>query len=127
MYKEARDQLRLDIENKLKELGFLVKRRNRSLDLTPQTKWGRVTFLDNEAKSAELGQLTIRDTGTVVIDIFVPLNTGTEESDRVSILIRDTFSEYQYNYLELQVGSINDVPTTLDYFHVAVRIPFRHK
>jgi len=126
-YQDARNKLRLAIETALTSNGMAVKRRNREISLTPQTKWARLTYLNAEAKSAELGQLTIRDTGFVVIDLFFPLGQGTEEADRISILIRDTFSEWQYNYLELGVGSINDVPTTLDYFHVAVNIPFRHK
>lgn len=125
-YLDARNKLRLEIEQALIAQGLEVQRRNRSLSLTPTTRWGRITILSGEAHSAELGQLTIRDRGVVVIDLFFPLGEGTAEADRISILMRDTFSEYCYNYLELGVGSVNDVPTTQDYFHVAVNIPFRH-
>lgn len=126
-YLDAKQEIRQRIEDTLENKGLLIQRRNRKIQPNPSDRWGRVTFTNTSSHSAELGQLWLRDRGFITVDIFFPLNTGTGEIDPLAIEIRDTFTEYTYNYLELGVGTINDVPTTLDYFHVHVILPFRHK
>lgn len=119
--------LRLRIEEALLAENITMQMRNRKTIIPPDTAWARYSQQHVSSKPACLGALSIRDRGIVVVSLFFPLNSGTYDCDRVSYLLRDSFSEWEYNYLETGVGAVQDVPSTLDYYHVNVYLPYRHK
>lgn len=127
-FEDARNQLREVVETFIESKQVLVKRRNHAFAPDPSTKWARLTFLPVSSSSTEMGRLRIRDRGILVIDLMWPKESGAGDIDALAIELRDTFSEYTYNSLELGVGSApRDVPSTTDFFHVTVHIPYRHQ
>lgn len=127
-FEDARNQLREVIETFLEGKELIVKRRNQPISPDPSTKWARLTFLPVSSQSTEMGRLRIRDRGILVIDLMWPKGEGAGDIDALAIELRDTFSEYTYNSLELGVGTApRDVPSTTDFFHVTVHIPYRHQ
>jgi hypothetical protein len=121
-------ELRVALETFFEARNIKIKKRNQDFSPDPSDKWVRLTFLPVSSKPTELGRLRIRDRGILVIDLMWPKGQGSGDVDALAIEARDTFSEYSYNSLELGVGSApRDVPTTTDFFHVTVNIPYRHQ
>lgn len=121
-------ELRVALETFFEARNIKIKKRNQDFSPDPCDKWVRLTFLPVSSKPTELGRLRIRDRGILVIDLMWPKGQGSGDVDALAIEARDTFSEYSYNSLELGVGSApRDVPTTTDFFHVTVNIPYRHQ
>lgn len=127
-FEDSLVQLRVDLESFFETKDIKIKKRNQAFSPDPTDRWVRFTFLPVGSQSTEMGRLRIRDRGILVIDLMWPKNDGSWDIDALAIETRDTFSEYRYNSLELGVGSApRDVPTTTDFFHVTVHIPYRHQ
>lgn len=124
---DALNEVRYKIEIYLQSLGIQFQGRNRKIKIDNKKPWARMNHLPVSSQSAQLGDLWIRDRGLIVVSFFFPAGAGVAESDRIIYNLRDSFSEWRYNYLELGVGEITEVPTTEDFYHVNVTLPYRHK
>lgn len=125
-YLDDMNRLNLEVSNFLTAKGFKVFRRNRKASGTPKDSFATLSNLVIKRQSAELGQLVIRTHGELVVSLFSPLDKGAADIDGICEALVANFSEYRYNFTELGIVEYNDVPTTLDYFHVNVRLPYRH-
>lgn len=124
---EALNEIRFRIEEHLEALTIPLQGRNRTLKVNNKKSWARLSHLTVGSESIQLGDLWIRDRGMIVVSLFFPLDEGVSESDKIAYNLRDSFSEWRYNYLELGVGSVTEVPSTTDFYHVNVTLPYRHK
>lgn len=124
---ESLNEIRYQIEEYLDGLNIPLQGRNRKINVNNRSTWARLSHLGGEAKSAELGGKWIRDRGFIVVSLFFPLGEGTIEADRIAYNLRDSFTEWRYNYFETGVGDVNEVTTTEDFYHLNVTLPYRHK
>ena len=118
---------RVELETFLEARNIPLQLRNRSLKVKADTTWARLSHLSIGSTTASLGQKWIRDRGIFVVSLFFPLGEGTYDADKLAYLLRDTFSEWQYNYLETGIGEVIEVPSTQDFYHVNINLPYRHK
>lgn len=126
MNKDLND-LRYTMLEYLEGKGVPMQGRNRKFDPPEDKIWARFSTVGGEGSFGELGHKWIRQRGVVVIQLFAPLNTGTADIDALAEDIKETFSGSTYGYLELAAGSWNEVPTTTDFYHINVNLPYRHK
>lgn len=124
---EALNEIRFRIEEFMNEHNIQFQSRNRKINADNTKPWARLTHLGVDSRSAQLGDLWIRDRGLLVVSFFFPAGEGVAESDIITYKLRDSFSEWRYNYLELGIGEVTEVPTTQDFYHVNVTLPYRHK
>lgn len=124
---DALNEIRYQIETYLDGLSIQFQGRNRKIDVDNTKAWARLSHIAVSSQSAQLGDLWIRDRGLIVVSFFFPAGHGVAESDRITYNLRDSFSEWRYNYLELGVGEVQEVPATEDFYHVNVTLPYRHK
>lgn len=124
---ESLNAFRVELETFLEARSIPLQLRNRNLKVKADTTWARLSLLSIGSTTASLGQKWIRDRGIFVVSLFFPLGQGTHDADKLSYLLRDTFSEWQYNYLETGIGEVIEVPSTQDFYHVNINLPYRHK
>ena len=124
---ESLNAFRVELETFLEARSIPLQLRNRNLKVKADTTWARLSLLSIGSTTASLGQKWIRDRGILVVSLFFPLGEGTYEADKLAYLLRDTFSEWQYNYLETGIGEVIEVPSTQDFYHVNINLPYRHK
>lgn len=124
---ESLNAFRVELETFLEARSIPLQLRNRKLKVKADTTWARLSLLSIGSTTASLGQKWIRDRGIFVVSLFFPLGEGTYDSDKLAYLLRDTFSEWQYNYLETGIGEVIEVPSTQDFYHVNINLPYRHK
>lgn len=124
---ESLNAFRVELETFLEARSIPLQLRNRNLKVKADTTWARLSLLSIGSTTASLGQKWIRDRGIFVVSLFFPLGEGTYDADKLAYLLRDTFSEWQYNYLETGIGEVIEVPSTQDFYHVNINLPYRHK
>lgn len=124
---ESLNAFRVELEAFLEARSIPLQLRNRNLKVKADTTWARLSLLSIGSTTASLGQKWIRDRGIFVVSLFFPLGEGTYDADKLAYLLRDTFSEWQYNYLETGIGEVIEVPSTQDFYHVNINLPYRHK
>lgn len=124
---ESLNAFRVELEAFLEARSIPLQLRNRKLKVKADTTWARLSLLSIGSTTASLGQKWIRDRGIFVVSLFFPLGEGTYDADKLAYLLRDTFSEWQYNYLETGIGEVIEVPSTQDFYHVNINLPYRHK
>ena len=124
---ESLNAFRVELETFLEARSIPLQLRNRNLKVKADTTWARLSLLSIGSTTASLGQKWIRDRGIFVVSLFFPLGEGTNDADKLAYLLRDTFSEWQYNYLETGIGEVIEVPSTQDFYHVNINLPYRHK
>ena len=124
---ESLNAFRVELETFLEARSIPLQLRNRSLKVEATTTWARLSLLSIGSTTASLGQKWIRDRGIFVVSLFFPLGEGTYDADKLAYLLRDTFSEWQYNYMETGIGEVIEVPSTQDFYHVNINLPYRHK
>ena len=124
---ESLNAFRVELATFLEARSIPLQLRNRKLKVKADTTWARLSLLSIGSTTASLGQKWIRDRGIFVVSLFFPLGEGTYAADKLSYLLRDTFSEWQYNYLETGIGEVIEVPSTQDFYHVNINLPYRHK
>ena len=124
---DALNEVRYQIETYLDQRNIQLQGRNRKIRIDNTKAWARLSHIAVSSQSAQLGDLWIRDRGLIVVSFFFPAGQGVAESDRITYNLRDSFSEWRYNYLELGIGEVQEVPTTEDFYHVNVTLPYRHK
>ena len=124
---ESLNAFRVELETFLEARSIPLQLRNRNLKVKADTTWARLSLLSIGSTTASLGQKWIRDRGIFVVSLFFPLGQGTYDADKLAYLLRDTFSEWQYNYLETGIGEVIEVPSTQDFYHVNINLPYRHK
>lgn len=124
---ESLNAFRVELETFLEARSIPLQLRNRKLKVKADTTWARLSLLSIGSTTASLGQKWIRDRGIFVVSLFFPLGEGTYDADKLAYLLRDTFSEWQYNYLETGIGEVIEVPSTQDFYHVNINLPYRHK
>ena len=124
---ESLNAFRVELETFLEARSIPLQLRNRNLKVKADTTWARLSLLSIGSTTASLGQKWIRDRGIFVVSLFFSLGEGTYDADKLAYLLRDTFSEWQYNYLETGIGEVIEVPSTQDFYHVNINLPYRHK
>ena len=124
---ESLNAFRVELETFLEARSIPLQLRNRNLKVKADTTWARLSHLSIGSTTASLGHKWIRDRGIFVVSLFSPLGEGTYDADKLAYLLRDTFSEWQYNYLETGIGEVIEVPSTQDFYHVNINLPYRHK
>ena len=124
---ESLNAFRVELETFLEARSIPLQLRNRNLKVKADTTWARLSLLSIGSTTASLGQKWIRDRGIFVVSLFFPLGEGTYDADKLAYLLRDTFSEWQYNYLETGIGEVIEVLSTQDFYHVNINLPYRHK
>lgn len=124
---DALNQFRFQLEEWLELKDIKFQARNVKIALDPKTDWARLSILNVGSNNACLGNKWIRDRGIFVVSMFFQLGEGSRDADDICYELRDHFSEWQYNYLETGAGSVEEVPTTQDFYHVNINLPYRHK
>lgn len=123
---DAMNAVRVAVDTWLKAQNIKLQSRNRKLQVAQGETWARMSVLNATAESACLGQKHIRDRGIIVVSLFFPLGSGVATADKICYSFRDAFSEWTYAYLETGVGEVKEVPSTEDFYHVNIHLPFRH-
>lgn len=124
---QALNEIRYQIEMYLASKDIQFQSRNRKIKVDNKKAWARLSHLGVSSESAQLGDIWIRDRGLLVVSFFFPAGEGVSSSDIITYGLRDSFAEWRYNYLELGIGEVTEVPTTEDFYHVNVTLPYRHK
>ena len=120
-------EARLVITEYLTSKNIPLQMRNRKLiEVKAGQAWGRLSHLSYSSTNVCLGASEIRDRGSIVVSLFFPLGSGATLADTVSYELRDLLSQKFFGALETGIGEVIEVPTTEDFFHLNVYIPFRH-
>lgn len=87
--------------------------------------WAQVSFGGGDKDIVSIGnQPCTRTLGMLFIQVFAPLNTGTEQA----LIVAEKLGEYlqfqRIDKLEMQASSVIELPNNPDFYQVNVHVPY---
>ncbi len=89
------------------------------------TPWVRLTILDADSRQVSMGSTKLyRNNGVIVVQIFVPENTGTGDARSMADQVAAIFRGTQFNGITCRAPSPRRVGTANGWYQLNVSIPF---
>lgn len=85
-----------------------------------------IAIFDNPAysDSTGMGETTYLNAGIVIIQIFTPINTGTERSRAIAQLISDFLSSQSIEGMEFGTPELHPAPKNDSWYQQNLNIPY---
>lgn len=94
------------------------------------TPWVRINILETSSENPKIGRDWKRTLGIVIVQVFVPLNTGDSvKSGICDAVLKILENKKTGQYIEFQRGTVTDDGTDRDgaWWQARVIIPFRYE
>jgi hypothetical protein len=116
---------RLAIENRLQEFWNYtpIAWENVDFDIPNNSDWIRLNILNGDSGYTALGGLK-RHTGVLLIQVFTPVNTGTNKVREYSDTIANIFDSRSFSDIVCDVASVQNIGADDGFHQVNVTIPY---
>lgn len=88
------------------------------------SEWVRVTILNNDSETVEVGGSRTRHNGEIVFSIFVASGTGTDRARELADDLFDGFVNVNFGTIQTQTPSVSRVGDEDGFYHLQVIVPF---
>jgi hypothetical protein len=116
---------RLSIENRLQEFWNYtpVAWENVDFDIPNNSDWIRLNILNGSSNYRAIDYKK-RHTGVILIQVFTPVNTGTNKVREYSDTIASIFDSRTFSDIVCDVASVQNIGADDGFHQVNVTIPF---
>lgn len=110
-----------------------VKWPNYEFNQPSESKWLRISVIDQDVNNVQAGFKWQRKEGLIVIDVFGPEGTGTLSTGTLTGIIEDaetlqsTFQNKRFGGVNTQEGLITDVGFDGAWHHVQLEVDFYYE
>ncbi|MEM7444292.1 MAG: phage tail terminator-like protein [Pseudomonadota bacterium] len=90
--------------------------------------WVRLTIVDGEARQASLGSPGAnlhRHTGVIMVQVFVPIDSGTRTARELADEAAEIFRHQRFDAIRCDVPSVREIGPDDVWFQVNMSCPFR--
>ena len=110
---------------------FPIALDNKKLEKPDNEKWTRLNIQFNDGNQDSLGKTGNRKyvkRGLIFVQVFTPINTGTNENDDLCKECQDLFDGVRINDLWMYGGKINTIGSDGEFYqqHVVVEFEFEN-
>ena len=84
----------------------------------------RVTILNNDSETIEIGGTRTRHNGEILFSIFVTSGTGTDRARELADDLYDGFKNRAIGTVQTQTPTVNRIGDDEGFYHLQVSVPF---
>lgn len=101
---------------------------NRGFAVPPEREWIRLTILDGDTRQVSIGSPGAnihRHSGVIVIQVFVPIDSGTRTARDLADQAAAIFRNQRFDGIRCDVPSVREIGPDGVWFQVNMSCPFR--
>lgn len=122
------DTARRDIEQRFTDNWALTKIAYDNVEFVPKEgeAWTEISIFEDRTRRINIGRPgRHRTTGTIIIGIYVPVNTGTAVARGYAADIADIFRDQTFNGITTTDPSVSNAGRDRQWYKLNMSIPFR--